>query len=124
MMNRRLLGVVLSASAFLVAGAARAANVDDFRAVSTPLLHNEAKDTFDGYLKKLDIHLHVTGCSTIIYSHPGTVETIYGGACRLSTGADVTVCGDTGVGEFALSWGAVTSKEIVARFASTNCPGG
>ena len=101
-----------------------AADIDSFRTVNTPELRKEAKETFDGYLKKLDTQLHVTACGTLIYRDPGSVETVYGGTCRLSTGADVTVCGDTGIGEFALSWGASTSEKMVASFTSTNCPGG
>ncbi len=119
-----LLGIMVSVSTLSAAVTARAADAENFRVASAPMESKEARGVFDNYLRKIDPRLHARDCSMIIYSHPGSAETIYGGACRFDTGADVTVCGDTGVGEFALSWGAATGEDAVKRFAATNCPGG
>ena len=119
-----LLGFMLLVSTLPAAVTARAADAESFLVASAPREGKEARDVLDGYLRKFDPRLHVRDCGTLVYSHPGSAETIYGGACRLNTGVDVTVCGDTGVGEFALSRGAATGEDAVKRFAATNCPGG
>ena len=119
-----LLGIMLFVSTLPAAVTALAADAESFCVASAPREGKEARDVFDGYLRKLDPRLHVRDCGTLAYSHPGSAETVYGGACRLDTGADVTVCGDTGVGEFALSWGAATGLVAIKRFAAANCPGG
>jgi hypothetical protein len=92
-------------------------------AANTPL-RNRAIETFNGYLRKVSPGARVTGCSVLIYAHPGGVEDIFGGICRLRSGATVAICADTGVGEFGLNSNVGGDKDAVAEFVRGNCPGG
>jgi hypothetical protein len=80
--------------------------------------------TLDGYLKRIGSGARVASCKTLLWSHPGTVEGIYVGDCRLTNHTEVVMCGDTGIGEFALSWSEGGGRDRLITFAHANCPGG
>lgn len=79
-------------------------------------------------LKQISSAIKVTRCDVMIFSHPGHVETIIGGLCRLNTGASVILCGDTAMGDLgltsSLSGANPSSKEELLSFTQANCHGG
>ena len=80
--------------------------------------------TLDGYLNRIGSSARVASCPTLLWSHPGTIEEVYVGDCRLTNHSEVVMCGDTGIGEFGLSWGEGGDRDRLIRFAHANCPGG
>lgn len=95
-----------------------------FRDAGDAQVRKDAFQTLDGYLKLIGSAATVSDCKTLLWSHPGTVEGVYVGDCRLTNQAEVIMCGDTGVGEFGLSWGEGGDRDRLVAFAHANCPGG
>jgi hypothetical protein len=86
---------------------------------------SRAKIVFNGNLHQLGSKAHISSCEKLLTAHLGSVEDVYVGNCRLTTGRRVVMCGDTGVGEFGLNllfYGS-SDADLVA-FSKTNCPGG
>ncbi len=84
---------------------------------------------FNGYLSPLSRSVNVTGCDLLVGYRTGSVEIIYAGVCQLKSRARVMLCGDTGIGEFALTpWhgqrATPDTRIEVLKFTQANCPGG
>ena len=84
----------------------------------------EAIETFNDGLRRIAPRMRIAHCAVLIGAHPGRIEDIFGGQCRLNTGGDIELCADTGIGEFGLTLNANTSKDELAEFVQRNCPGG
>jgi hypothetical protein len=123
---RTILGLAVSTTSFSSAFAQGASS--SFVDVVRPTEVKAGLEVLNGYLKPLSPAIETTGCDLLIERHPGRVEEIFAGICRLKSGAHVMVCGDTGVGEFGLTpWrGGVTppTRDLLVRFTNANCPGG
>jgi len=95
-----------------------------FKEVNDAAMRASAMTTLNGYLRGIGRDAGIRDCSILLWSRPGKIETIFGGLCRTRTGHSIIVCGDTGVGEFALSESFNLTKDGVVQFARDNCPGG
>lgn len=84
--------------------------------------------TLNSYLTPLSPSVSAVRCDLLIQAGPGSAETIYAGICTLRSDARIMACGDTGIGEFALTpWRGKADAAARARlvtFANANCPGG
>jgi len=58
---------------------------------SRPTEVKAALEVLNGYLKPLSPAIETTGCDLLIERHPGRVEEIFAGICRLKSGAQVMV---------------------------------
>lgn len=84
---------------------------------------------FNGYLKSEHLHLEPKACNLLLSATPGRVETIYTGICRLKNGAQIMICGDTGVGEFGHApWrmraNQADTRKALLTWTSDHCGGG
>jgi hypothetical protein len=79
-----------------------------------------ARHLFDDGLKRVGSKARVSNCVRLLSAHVGRVENIYTAKCALSNGAQLMMCADTAIGEFALS---ENSGDLI-EFAHANCPGG
>lgn len=88
-----------------------------------------ATAVFNGYLMNIYGKLIIRRCDMVVAAHPGGVENVYAGICRIKSGGTIIVCGDTSIGEFALS--NCSDRNLIDNstrmpllgFAKTNCPG-
>lgn len=120
-----IVGAVLSVS--IAQGAVSASNADEglqFQDVKDVDMRAEAMKSLNDGLHRIARDAEIRGCPILMWSQPGRVEAIYGGICELKTGNAVAICGDTGVGEFGLAENFSPTKDGVAEFVRSNCPGG
>jgi len=118
-----------TATAFAVAGRAQpVAQMDLYRIIDSPKARSKAISIFDRYLRRTRLNARVSGCSSLLSAHLGEVEDVYVGDCRLTDGQRVTLCADTGVGEFGLnlylSRDYNLKEEDLVAFSKQSCPGG
>ena len=100
-------------------------SIEPYWADKSVKTRDRAKMVFNGYLHQLGSKAHISSCDKLLAAHLGSVEDVYVGNCRLTTGPKVVMCGDTGVGEFGLNlllYGG-SDADLVA-FSKKNCPGG
>lgn len=100
-------------------------SIDPYWTDKSVKTRDRAKMVFNGYLHQRGSKAHIPSCEKLLTAHLGSVEDVYVGNCRLTTGLKLVLCGDTGVGEFDLNLVlyAGSDADLVA-FSKNNCPGG
>jgi len=94
-----------------------------FLEAKDPATRAAAIKTLNEYLRDFGRGVRIRDCSILLWSHRGKVEDMYAGICKLQTGHEVALCGDTGIGVFGLDEQVNSTMEAVSEFARTNCRG-
>jgi hypothetical protein len=116
------ISTVLAAHGALAAGD-RSEERFNLKDTAMPADKAAAIKTLNDYLRGLAQDARITDCQILLQSHPGTAEDVYAGVCRLQSGRSVALCGDTGIGQFALSENVAPERNAVVEFVRNNCAG-
>jgi len=110
---------LFAAAAISIASPSMAADLSDgglqTMVVDEPRLEKQAIREFDRRLKSIGSTAHIEQCSELRWAHPGRVQTIFGGRCKLSNKREVTLCTDTAVGAFELAYDAGAISDFMDR---------